>query len=137
MVVATLSLVGLFVALYLSLWSYGFMGELVCTVGGCETVQTSKYAKLFGVPVAVFGVGGYLALLGVSLLGLQPAWAARREPTIWLALLSGAGVAYSAYLTYLEAFVIHAWCQWCVVSAILMLLIFAAALAGLRRPRSA
>jgi uncharacterized membrane protein len=81
--------------------------------------------------VAFLGVLAYLALLALSLVGIQPRWADRWEPSAGLAAVSAVGVAYSAYLTYLEAEVIHAWCQWCVVSAVLITLIFAVALGGL------
>lgn len=133
MVTAALSLVGLFVALYLWLWKLGMMGEIVCGTGGCETVQLSQYAEFLGLPVALYGVAGYAVLLAVSLLGLQPRWQDRAEPTRWLAALSGIGVAFTIYLTYLEAFVIGAWCRWCVVSAVIISGIFVASLAGLRR----
>jgi uncharacterized membrane protein len=133
MLAATLALLGLIVASYLSLWKIGVIGELACGVaGGCNTVQTSAYAEFLGVPVAFYGVGGYLALLGTSILGLQPRWASRREPTLALAVMSGIGVAFSAYLTYLEAAVINAWCRWCVVSAVIITAIFLVSLAGLR-----
>jgi uncharacterized membrane protein len=76
---------------------------------------------------------GFLALIVVSFLGLQPSWAKSRF--VPLALLGGGiiGVLFSAYLTYLEAFVIHAWCQWCVSSAIIMVLAFLASLPEVRR----
>jgi uncharacterized membrane protein len=131
MAAAVLSLVGFFVAFYLLLWKVGALGELACTTSGCETVQASRYSDFLGVPVALYGVAGFLTLLVVSLVGLQPRWLQRREPTILTAALSGVGVAFSAYLTYLEASVIHAWCQWCVVSAILILAVFAFSLLGL------
>ena len=132
MITATLALAGFFVALYLSLWKLGIVGNLACGTGGCEYVQTSSYAVLLGVPVAFYGVAGYLALLAVSLAGLSR-WADRREPTVILLVLSGAGVAFSAYLTYLEAAVIHAWCRWCLVSAGIIAAIFVASLAGMRK----
>ena len=88
---------------------------------------------IFGIPVALFGVVGYLVLFTVSLIGLQPGWAQRREPTLALVALSGAAVLFTAYLTYLEAAVIHAWCRWCLVSAGIIVAIFMASLAGLPR----
>ena len=132
MVAATLSLVGLLVALYLWLWKLGLMGTMACGSGSCETVQLSPHAVFLGLPVALYGVGGYAVLLGVSLLGLQPRWQERREPTVWLAVLAGLGVAFTLYLTYLEAFVIEAWCRWCLVSAGIIGLVFITALLGLR-----
>jgi uncharacterized membrane protein len=81
--------------------------------GGCETVQTSSYATIFGVPVAVVGLVGYAGLLFSALL--------RGEAGVYLALLLAlVGTLFSAYLTYLEVFVIHAICEWCLASAAFM-----------------
>jgi len=135
MAVATLALVGFFVALYLWLWTTGVIGELVCGDAGCETVQLSEHAKLFGIPVSLLGMGGYAALFAISMAGLSDRWVDRREPTLLLVALASVGVAYSGYLTYLEAAVIHAWCRYCVVSAVLMVLVFAASLWGLHEMR--
>ena len=135
MVAATFSLVGLLLSTYLWLWKIGFVGSLACGSGSCEYGQTSRYGDINGVPVALVGVGGYLALLAVSLIGLQPGWDERRGPTLWLAILSGIGVAFTAYLTYIEAFVIHAWCRWCVVSAGIIAAILVTAVVGLRTVR--
>lgn len=132
MVTACLAVAGLFISLYLWLWKLGLIGVLACGTGGCEYVQTSRYAVLFGVPVAAYGVAGYVAVLGLSLVGLHGRWAERPEPTRWLAVLAGAGVAFSAYLTYLEAAVIHAWCRWCLASAAVITAVFVTALFGLR-----
>jgi uncharacterized membrane protein len=134
MVAATLALVGLIVAAYLSLWKIGVIAALACGEGGgCNVVQSSPYAIFLGVPVAFYGLGGYGALLAVCLIGIQPRWAERRWPTVALAVLSGIGVVFSAYLTYLEAAVIHAWCRFCVVSALVITGIFAVSVVGLTR----
>jgi uncharacterized membrane protein len=130
MVAATLGLVGLLVSAYLWLWKIGALGALACGDGGCETVQLSAYASLLGMPVALLGVVGYLAILVVALAGLQPRFAAARWPTDLLLALAAAGVAFSAYLTYLEAAVIHAWCRWCIGSAAIIVGIFGAAIVG-------
>jgi len=132
MVSATLALVGFMLSAYLTLWRFGFMGLLQCGTGGCEVVQTSQWASLFGVPVALIGLLGYATLLGVSLWGLSGSWAERPEPTTWLLVLSGGGVAFTAYLTYLEAFVIEAWCRWCLGSAAIIMAILVTALVGWR-----
>jgi uncharacterized membrane protein len=130
MIAAALSLVGFFVATYLWLWKIGFLGAIACGTGGCETVQLSEYAEVLGVPVAFFGALAYLGLLTASLVGLQPRWAERPGPTIVLVVLSGLGVLFTAYLTYVEAFVIHAWCRWCVGSAAIIGAIFVTSLIG-------
>jgi len=133
MVGAALALAGLLVSLYLWLWKIGALGVLACGDGGCETVQLSEYAMLFGLPVAFYGVVGYAAMLAVCLTGLHGRPADRAWPTTALLALSGGGVAFSAYLTYLEAAVIHAWCRWCIVSAVIVTLVFGTAVVGFRR----
>ena len=62
-----MSLVGLLISLYLWLWKLGLLGPMVCVSGGCETVQMSEYGLLLGYPVALYGVFGFPAILGVSL----------------------------------------------------------------------
>ena len=105
---------GVGVAGYLTWVHYAGL-ELGCAGGGggCQRVQGSSWATLAGVPVAGIGLGGYLALLASLLLRGERA----RLATATLALV---GAVFSAYLTYLELFVIEAICQWCVASAVLM-----------------
>jgi uncharacterized membrane protein len=130
--IALLALVGFFIALYLWLHAIGVIGVLRCGTGNCETVQASAYARLGGVPVAFFGVVGYLALLVVALVGLQPSFLDRRGPSILLFVLATGGLLFTGYLTYLEAFVIHAWCRWCLASAAIIAVIWVVAVAGVR-----
>lgn len=131
--IALLSLVGVFIALYLWLHRIGMIGTLSCGAsGGCDTVQTSPYAVMLGLPVPVYGVAGYAALLGLSVLGLYPRWRDSRAVSLALACLATAGFAYTLYLTYLELFVIHAVCRWCVGSAVIMTVIWIVAVLELR-----
>ena len=132
MIVTTLSLAGIFVALYLLFYKLGIIGNLTCSIGSCETVNLSKWATFLGAPVAAWGVGFYIAMFVLSLVSLQDRYAASREMSKILTLVSGSGVAFSAWLTYLELFVIHAICQWCVISAIIVSIIFVFALLDLR-----
>jgi len=125
--IALLSLAGLFIALYLWLYKIGLIGSLTCGTEGCEVVQTSRYAVFLGLPVALHGVLGYGVLLGASLVGLQPRWLARREPTLALTALATLGMLFTAYLNYLAAFRIHALCRWCVASAVIMTAIWVVA----------
>jgi len=138
MVVAGLALVGLLLSVYLLLHAWGMVGSLAC--GGspsCDRVQASRWSEFLGLPVALYGVGGYLALLAAAIAGLQPRWENSPAPTRLIALLSGAGVLFTVYLKYLEFFVIGAVCRWCVGSAIIITAIFLVSLPFLRTPPSA
>lgn len=130
--VAALSLIGVFVAAYLYLYKIGKIGTMACGTGGCETVQLSEWATFGGLEVSLIGVLGYVALLAVALVGLQPAFSAKRSVTLLLVGMSGLGVVFAIYLTVLELFVIHAICRWCVASAVIIALVFLAALLDLR-----
>jgi len=125
-----LAVVGLLISAYLS-WVHLAGAEPVCGLGGggCRAVQASRYATLLSVPVAALGLAGYATLLLAALL--------RGEVGAYLGLLVAlVGTLFSAYLTYLEVFVIGAVCQWCVASATIMaatLLCAASRVAGLPR----
>jgi uncharacterized membrane protein len=127
MTAALLSLVGLFISAYLYLYKIGKIGTLACGTGSCETVQLSSWSRFAGLEVSLIGVLGYAGLLLLSLVSLQPSLALRRWPSTLLALLAGGGVGFSVYLTYLELFVIHAICRWCVASALVVAGIFVVA----------
>ena len=133
--VALLALLGLLIAIYLTLYKTGVIAELACTSGSCETVQMSRWATFLGLPVAAWGIVFYVALLGVALSGLQGSLADSRAVSVVLVAVTGWGVLFSAWLTYLELFVIHAICQWCVVSAILVTIAFLIAWLDLRDHR--
>jgi uncharacterized membrane protein len=130
---AVLSLLGLFLSAYLYLYKIGRIGSLACGAGGCETVQQSPWSRFAGLEVSLIGLAGYAGLLLVSLVALQPGPSSRRWPTTLLLLLSGLGVAFTAYLTYLELFVIHAICRWCVGSAVIIFALLVVALLDRRR----
>ena len=134
--IALLSLFGLLIAVYMYLYKIGQIGNLACGTAACETVQLSPQARFFGVEVALIGIVGYALILAVALAGLQPRAAPAPWPARLLALLAGGAVLFTAYLTYLELFVIHAICRWCVGSAVIILLIFGLSLRDLRSPRA-
>ncbi len=132
--VAVLALVGLLIATYMLLHRLGIVGQLICgPEGACEIVQSSKWATFLSVPVPLIGVLGYLFLLVVAVVGLQPPWAGDRRVSLVLVGSSGAAVAFTAYLTAMEAWVIHAWCRWCLGSAAVIVLILVCALVDLVR----
>ena len=134
---AVLSLAGLFISAYLYLYKIGKIGALACGTGGCETVQWSPWSRVAGIEVSLIGLLGYAALLVVSLVSLQHAQSFRRGPTQLLAALSGIAVFFTIYLTYLELFVIHAICRWCVASGVIIVGIFLVSLLDLRRLKRA
>jgi uncharacterized membrane protein len=137
MTIATLALLGVLLSSYLTLNHYGLTGPLVCGASSsCERVQASRYAEFLGVPVALIGLVGYAGLLVVALVGLQGRFAAGVGTTKLLAALSGGGVAFTAYLSYLELFRIHAVCRWCIGSAVIITAVFVVSVSGLRRGSS-
>lgn len=106
--------VGVGIAAYLTYVHYAGI-KPVCTAGeSCTKVQTSVYSELAGVPVALIGLIGYVVIIG-SLLA--PENETSRLATMTLTLV---GFGFSAYLTYRELFSIHAICEWCASSAVLM-----------------
>jgi uncharacterized membrane protein len=111
-----LAVVGLGLASYLTYVHYAGI-KPACTAGeSCTKVQTSAYSRLAGVPVALLGLIGYVAILAALL-------AREREATrLASAVLTLGGFAFSAYLTYRELFSIHAICEWCVASAVVLTL---------------
>jgi len=126
--IALLALIGLFVAVYLLLYHLGFYGALVCGTGKCEVVQTSQYARFLGQPVPLWGVLWYAGVLVLAFLGLGAGDGGRRVVEVLLALAVTGGLLFSIYLTAVELFILHAVCMWCVISAILTLMIFALAM---------
>lgn len=128
MAVALLALLGILDAAYLSIERVSG-GDLICPVGGgCETVQSSAYSTLFGIPVAFIGIAGYAVLLGIALLSLHSDEVAGIPVPAALLALASVGVLMALYLSYLQVAVIGAICFWCVVSALLELGIWVAAL---------
>ena len=118
-VVAALSLAGLAVATYLSV-EHVTGGVPACGVStGCDTVTTSEYAVLMGVPVAIVGVVGYgVLLLGtLAYLGLDSPPNGLSYALLGMAVL---GEGFTLYLVYTQAFRIHAYCEYCLASAAIM-----------------
>jgi uncharacterized membrane protein len=119
-----LILVGIGIATYLSYVKLFGLEAYCAGVGDCEAVQTSPYALFLGIPVALLGLGGYFALLAIFVVKQSDwaGWGHLAEQVFFLSTLIG--VLFSAYLTYLELFVILAVCPWCVASAVVIVLLF-------------
>lgn len=126
-----LTLIGIGIASYLTYVHYKGLSPICAINQGCEKVQSSRYAKVGGVPVPVIGLVGYVGIFASLMVRGELARLATAIMTI-------GGFAFSLYLTSLELFRIHAICQWCVGSAIVMTsLAVLATIRVLRAPQDA
>jgi len=126
------SLVGVAVSIYLTIYKLTDNNAMCLSSGDCAIVNASRYSEVYGVPVAIIGIIGYLAILVVLLLET------RLTPLIDIGNLlafgmSLVGLLFSAYLTYLELYVIKATCPFCFTSAIAITIIFIFTLIRLAR----
>jgi uncharacterized membrane protein len=117
-VMLVLAVIGLGVATYLTIIHYAGI-KPACTAGAsCIKVQSSVWSRLDGIPVALLGLIGYI---GITASLLAPDREESRLATLGLTLV---GFAFSGYLTYRELFSIHAICEWCASSAVILTLLF-------------
>ena len=130
-----LAVAGLLVAGYLT-WTHYSNSSVQCFGGSneCDVVQSSAYSSVAGIPVALLGLVGYILILGLLLVEEKGGRLAENAPLLLFGLTL-VGIAYSAYLTYLELAVIRAICQYCVASAILMAALFGVAVYRLNLTR--
>jgi uncharacterized membrane protein len=109
-------------------------GSLACTRWAeCDVVNNSVYSQIYGVPVSVLGLAGYLLLLALALAALWTTGCTQRRILLLSLVLAVGGVGFSVYLTYLEIYVIEALCAWCVASAIVITLLAVVGLVNLRQ----
>jgi uncharacterized membrane protein len=131
-----LSSLGILVSGYLT-WTHFTNTSILCIgSNGCDIVQQSVYSTIQGLPVALFGVLGYAVILALLLVQDKGEHGTSYAPLAIFGLTL-IGVAYSAYLTYLELFVIHSLCEYCVASAIIMVALFGIAVYRLMAPADA
>ena len=121
---AVLALAGAAITGYL-LSVRGTGATLACATGGCETVQSSRYSEIFGVPVAAFGLAAYAALFATAL-------AAGERARLAHAVIALGAFGFSTYLLYVQGAVIGAFCDWCLAADVLVTCIAALALVRLR-----
>jgi len=133
--IAALSLAGFFLATYLTLYKLGYIGTLACGTGGCETVQLSKWGDFLGMPVAAWGALFYLAMCAAAICAEFQWVASPRLLSRAMTLMSGWGVIFSGWLTWLELARIHAICRYCVVSAVLVFVLFVLSVLELQTQR--
>lgn len=117
--VATLvmAVVGLMIAGYLT-WAHYQHDALVCGLGDCETVQSSEYSEIAGIPIALLGMLMFATVIGLVVLrATRPAMA--DHASVAIVFLTLASVLYYGYLTWIEVGVLDAICQWCVLSSLM------------------
>ncbi len=119
-VIPVLAVLGLTVAAYLSSVELSGSSAVCGPVGDCNAVHASSYARLFGIPVGVLGVAGYVGILGLWLAVRFGGRDLADSAAMGVVVMASIGTAFSAYLTFLEPFVIGATCAWCLASAVLM-----------------
>ena len=125
-----LAALGILDTLYLTWIKLSAKG--VCIIGGgCEIVNTSQYSSIFGIPIAILGLGAYIAMLVILLMEPRNSFFEFNGPMLVLGF-SLAGVLYSAYLTYLEIYVIYAICEFCLLSAIILVVMLILSLMRMR-----
>ena len=120
---AIVSIIGAADAVYLLIYKLTGNPHMCLGNGGCHNVNFSPYSEINGIPVSVFGIGAYLAILAILALESRVKIAEENGPLAIFGISLG-GVAFSAYLTYLEIYVIHAICPFCVISAIAITILF-------------
>ena len=119
--ITLLSILGIFVAGYLTYIHISGQPIICGGSNSCELVNTSRFAFIGTVPIALLGLGMYLVLAALSLI---PVDEDRTWPDQVLFGITLIGFLYSLYLTYIELFVLYAICWWCASSFVLITLIF-------------
>jgi uncharacterized membrane protein len=127
------ALVGLLDSVYLT-WIKLSHTEVSCAggLGDCYTVNMSRYAVIYGIPIALLGLIAYLLIAGLLFFETRNDFVKENGPLAVFGI-SLVGFLYSIYLTYLEVAVIRAWCPYCVLSAITITLIFSLSLIRVTR----
>jgi len=120
-----LAVIGALIATYMTIYKWTDNNAMCLGSGDCSTVNASVYSEVYGMPVALVGVGGYLAILAVLLLEQFGGgrFFANNGPLLAFGLGVG-GFGFTLYLVYVEAFVLSAWCPFCVASQITMTILF-------------
>lgn len=133
-IIPPLAVIGLAIAVYLSYVEVSETNAFCGPVGNCNAVQNSPYAKLFGIlPIAVMGMGGYIAILAAWFFQQFGPASLRRQAMLVLWGLGLFSVLFSSYLTFLEPFVIGGTCAFCLASAVILTMILWASVLPARK----
>src|SRR5512138_1446786 len=118
-----LTIIGLLVAIYMSIYKITSNDSMCIGSGDCKTVNASRYAEVNGIPVAFLGVAGYAAILAVLLLEQRIPFLQQNGSLIFFGL-SLTGFLFTLYLIFVEVALIRAYCPFCLTSQTAMTLIF-------------
>ena len=129
--ILVLALVGMGISGYLG-FSYWLGEEPVCFGGsGCGYVLTSPYSHIWGIPLPLLGLAMYIVLAFLGLLAMKQRGKTGTFANLGIYTVALAGTLYSACLTFLQFWVIHSLCIWCLGSALVVTSIFILSLRGL------
>jgi uncharacterized membrane protein len=130
-----LAILGILVSVYMTIYKLTENNSMCLGNGGCSTVNSSAYSSIYGIPVALVGVGGYLAILALLLVERRNAFLTTNGTLVifGLALL---GFLFTLYLVYVELALIHALCPFCVTSQVTMTILFVLSVIRLARQPS-
>ena len=118
-----LVIVGLLVSIYMTIYKFTSNETMCLGSGDCSTVNSSRYAQVNGVPVAVIGLAGYGAILAVHVMERQPGFF-KENGALMIFGLSLTGFLFTVYLIYIEAVILKAYCPFCITSQVAMTIIF-------------
>jgi uncharacterized membrane protein len=118
-----LTIIGLLVSIYMTIYKITSNDSMCIGSGDCKTVNASRYAEVYGIPVAVLGVAGYSAILAVLLLERRPGFFEQNGTLLFFGL-SLTGFLFTLYLIFVEVALIKAYCPFCITSQTVMTLIF-------------
>jgi len=118
-----LTIIGLLVSIYMTIYKITSNDSMCIGSGDCKTVNASRYAEVYGIPVAVLGVVGYSAILAVLLLERRPGFF-QQNGTLLFFGLSLTGFLFTLYLIFVETVLIKAYCPFCITSQTAMTIIF-------------
>lgn len=118
-----LTIIGLLVSIYMTIYKITSNDSMCIGSGDCKTVNASRYAEVYGIPVAVLGMAGYSAILAVLLLERKPGFF-QENGTLLFFGLSLTGFLFTLYLIFVEVALIKAYCPFCITSQTVMTIIF-------------
>jgi uncharacterized membrane protein len=118
-----LAILGLLVSIYMTIYKLTNNEAMCIGNGGCSVVNASRYSEVGGIPVALVGVGGYLAILALLFLERRPGFF-QENGIMMLFGVSLIGFLFTLYLIFVEIRLIHALCPFCLTSQTVMTIIF-------------